>query len=65
MSGHVDYDREAGRCAYEAYRQALQFRSPSGEIQPEWDDLPTEIEEIWIAVARAVREHEKDRVTQF
>lgn len=39
MSGQVDYDRESGKCAYEAYRNALENQSAPHEVLPNWDDL--------------------------
>lgn len=65
MSGQVDYDRESGRCAYETYQQALQAGTPSAEELPGWEDLPSSVQDTWIAVASAVRRHDHERVTQF
>ena len=65
MSGQVDYDRESGRCAYEAYHRALRSQSRPEDVQPDWEGLPKDIQEHWIAVARAVRQHQQERVTQF
>jgi hypothetical protein len=61
----VDYELESGRCAYEAYRHALQARSGAQDQLPEWDDLPTGDRENWIAVATALREHERERASQL
>jgi hypothetical protein len=64
MSGHVDYDRELGKCAYEAYQHASEDLG-NGERLPEWDDLKPKVQKAWIAAADAARKHEADRVTQF
>jgi uncharacterized protein YecT (DUF1311 family) len=63
MSGHVDYDRELGKCAYDAYREASE--DLDGERLPTWDDLLPKVQKAWIAAADAARKHEADRTTQF
>ena len=62
MSGTVDYDRESGKCAFEAY---VDVAKNTGERLPEWDELAPEIQKAWIEAARAVRSREKERETQF
>jgi hypothetical protein len=62
MSGTVDYDRESGRCAFEAYHEAA---AKAGEPVLKWDELTPEIQAAWVDVVRAVRNREKERETQF
>ena len=65
MSGQVDYDRESGKCAYEAYQRATQAESANGNAVPDWEHLPSSVQETWITVASAVRQHDHERITQF
>jgi len=51
MSGYVDYDHESGKCAYEAYRRTNEYGSHTDRRLPEWDNLPANIKEGWIAAA--------------
>ena len=65
MSGQVDYEQQAGRCAYEAYRRATDREKAAGEPLPQWDDLTPNVQKAWIAVVDAVREHDNERTTQL
>lgn len=62
MSGSVDYERESGKCAYDAYSKVT---GKAYEQTPSWDELPPELQAAWIAAAKAVRERETRRKTQF
>jgi hypothetical protein len=60
MSGTVDYDRESGKCAYDAYSSVA---AKKGEKVLPWDKLSRELQVAWIAAAKAVRERESRRET--
>jgi hypothetical protein len=62
MSGSVDYDRESGKCAYDTYSRSA---ATTGQQAPPWEELPPAIQAAWIAAAKAVRERESRRETQF
>lgn len=47
---------ELGQVAYEAYRQMVNGKSAvTGNVLPEWPELPPEIREAWRGTADAVR----------
>jgi hypothetical protein len=62
MSGQVDYEQKAGRCAYEAYRREAWERA-AAEPLPKWDDLTPNVQKAWVAVVDAVGEHDNERTT--
>lgn len=43
-----------GELAYIAFCSSVQFKTPAGERQPDWADLPPARREAWCDAARAI-----------
>jgi hypothetical protein len=54
---HLAMDQSLGELAYNAYCEAVGYKSVKGDTLPAWEDQSERLQEAWDAAAEAVAEY--------